>query len=93
MSAVGLLNLEELLALLAHVHMVVASSTGPLHVASAVGTRVVGIYRSVAPFWPERWGPVGSGHAVCATSQILETGGLDVHVSDVLAAVGSCPRL
>lgn len=90
-SVVGLLNLEELLALLAHVHVVVASSTGPLHVASAVGTRVVGIYRSEAPFWPERWGPVGSGHTVCATSEILETGGLDVHVSDVLAAVGPCP--
>jgi ADP-heptose:LPS heptosyltransferase len=41
---------------------VVANSTGPLHLGSAVGTKVVGIYPAAEINSPIRWGPFGPGH-------------------------------
>ena len=53
----GRLDLEQLAALLAQASLVVSNSTGPLHLADALGTRVIGLY---SPFFyssPRRWGP------------------------------------
>jgi ADP-heptose:LPS heptosyltransferase len=55
----GRLTVTELAAALASLDLLVASSTGPLHLAAAVGTRVVGIYCSHPAGSPERWGPLG----------------------------------
>jgi ADP-heptose:LPS heptosyltransferase len=55
----GELDLEHLAALLSLAALVVANSTGPLHLADALGTKVIGLfspYRSAAPY---RWGPYG----------------------------------
>ncbi|MBU0983258.1 MAG: hypothetical protein KKA42_05275, partial [candidate division Zixibacteria bacterium] len=43
---------------------VVANSTGPLHLAVAVGTKVVGLFPGRRIMSPVRWGPVGKGHRV-----------------------------
>ncbi len=40
----------------------ISNSTGPLHLAAAVGTKVVGVYPAGRPFSPVRWGPWGPGH-------------------------------
>ena len=58
------LTLPELAAVLSRAALVVANSTGPLHIAAAAGTRVIGLYCPVAPCHPRRWGPYGPGHAV-----------------------------
>lgn len=53
----GRLDLGQLAALLARASLVVSNSTGPLHLAEALGTRVIGLY---SPFFyssPRRWGP------------------------------------
>ncbi len=55
----GTLTLPELAALLAQASLVVANSTGPLHLASALGTPVVGIYPQLTAMSPRRWGPYG----------------------------------
>lgn len=60
-SAAGRLNLPESAALLSRCACLVSSDTGPLHLATAVGTRVVGLYGSTDP---ARTGPVGRGHTV-----------------------------
>lgn len=57
------LTLPELAAVLSRAALVVANSTGPLHIAAA-GTRVIGLYCPVVPCHPRRWGPYGPGHAV-----------------------------
>jgi heptosyltransferase I len=49
-------NLRELAALLWRADLVVGADTGPLHLAAALGTRVVGLY---APTDPRRNGPYG----------------------------------
>ena len=39
--------------------LVIAPSTGPLHLAALVGTPVVGIYSPIRVNSPRRWGPLG----------------------------------
>lgn len=55
----GQLNVKELAALLGYSALVVANSTGPLHLAVAVGADVIGLYCPLLPCRPERWGPYG----------------------------------
>ncbi|WP_104207527.1 glycosyltransferase family 9 protein [Coxiella endosymbiont of Rhipicephalus microplus] len=54
LSLVGKSSLKELAAILSKVDVLLSPDTGPLHIAQAVGTPVVGLY-AVAP--PEKTGP------------------------------------
>jgi ADP-heptose:LPS heptosyltransferase len=54
---VNRLSLKELAAFLKTVDLFVSNSTGPLHLAAAVGTPVVGFYPPVRACSPQRWGP------------------------------------
>jgi lipopolysaccharide heptosyltransferase II len=100
-SAAGWLSISESAALLARCACLVSSDTGPLHLATAVRTPVVGLFGSTDPL---RTGPVGRGHQVllkelsCApceekhcplgTRACMEAIGVD----DVLAAVRKATR-
>jgi ADP-heptose:LPS heptosyltransferase len=55
----GETDLRTLAAALSMADVVVANSTGPLHLAVAVGTKVVGLYPGKAVMSPQRWGPLG----------------------------------
>jgi ADP-heptose:LPS heptosyltransferase len=55
------LTLPEMAAFLSRAKLLVANSTGPLHIATAVGTRTVGLYCPMIPCHPKRWGPYGPG--------------------------------
>jgi ADP-heptose:LPS heptosyltransferase len=55
----GRLSLGELMSFLSRVDGLVAASTGPLHLAAAVGINALGIYPSIRPMHPGRWAPVG----------------------------------
>lgn len=58
-------DIHELAALLAEARLVVAGDTGPLHLAAAFGTRVVGLFGSTDP---ARNGPLPRGLVVQAAS-------------------------
>jgi ADP-heptose:LPS heptosyltransferase len=60
----GETDLRTLAAVLSLAKVVVANSTGPLHLAVAVGTRVVGLYPSKKAMSPVRWGPLGKDDIV-----------------------------
>jgi heptosyltransferase-1 len=47
-------SLGDLLALASRATLIVSGDTGPVHLAAAVGTPIVGLY---GPTWPERNGP------------------------------------
>jgi heptosyltransferase III len=51
--------LREFLGLLAAGDVMVAPSTGPLHMAAALGLAAVGIYPPAPTMGPRRWGPLG----------------------------------
>ncbi|TFH01072.1 MAG: lipopolysaccharide heptosyltransferase family protein [Calditrichales bacterium] len=58
-NLLGQFNLEELAVLLKSAKLMVANSTGPLHLAVAMGTLVLGFYPIAPSLGPERWGPFG----------------------------------
>ena len=55
----GKFELPEFLALLAAADGIVAGSTGPLHLAAALGRHALGLYPPIQPMHPGRWGPLG----------------------------------
>jgi heptosyltransferase III len=52
------LSLREFAAFIQTAKLFVANSTGPLHIAAAVGTPVIGLYPPVRVMSPQRWGPL-----------------------------------
>ncbi|MCX6249191.1 MAG: glycosyltransferase family 9 protein [Bacteroidetes bacterium] len=55
----GKLTLEELIAHIRSCDGIIAASTGPLHIAAAMGKYALGLYAPMRPIWPERWAPIG----------------------------------
>lgn len=55
----GRMNLSEFISFIAACNALVAASTGPLHIATALGKTAVGIYPSIRPMHAGRWGPLG----------------------------------
>ncbi len=55
----GKLDFSQLIAFIANSDGLVAASTGPLHIAAAVGIKAIGIYPSIRPMHPGRWAPLG----------------------------------
>ena len=55
----GRLSLQQFIRFLGMVDGLVAASTGPLHIAAALGKKAVGIYPPIKPMHPGRWAPLG----------------------------------
>ncbi len=65
----GKLNLAQLIALIEKSLGLVACSTGPLHIAAALGKPAIGIYSPMHPIHPGRWAPVGTRAEVLALNK------------------------
>ena len=55
----GIFNLKQFIYFLSVTDGIVASSTGPLHIAAALGKFAVGLYSPERPVFPQRWAPIG----------------------------------
>ncbi len=55
----GKLSLSELISFIASCDGMVAASTGPLHIAAALGKFALGLYAPMKPIYPKRWAPLG----------------------------------
>ncbi len=56
----GLLDLSQLAIFLSRCHLLISNDSGPVHMASAVGTSVISIFGRRQPgLSPRRWGPLG----------------------------------
>ena len=68
----GRTDVAQLIALLAAADGFVGASTGPLHLAAAVGAHALGLFPHRRPMHPGRWAPIGPhadvlvGEAPCA---------------------------
>jgi len=60
----GETTLKQLAALLGSVDVVVSNDSGPMHVAAALGTPVVGIFTCTSPLLS---GPAGAMHELIST--------------------------
>lgn len=56
----GKMSLDQMIAFISRVDGLVACSTGPLHLAAALGKYAWGIYPPVRPMHPGRWAPLGT---------------------------------
>jgi ADP-heptose:LPS heptosyltransferase len=74
-------ELSQLAAVMAEARLCVANSTGPLHLAAAVDTPVLGLYPFERVCHPRRWGPLGRRGIVLTPQQ-------DPHCGD--CASGAC---
>ena len=62
----GQYNLDTFITLIEQSDCLIASGTGPVHIAAATGITTIGLYPPVRPIHPGRWGPLGSdAHALC----------------------------
>ena len=59
-TAFGELSLRELAAVLTNMSAFVSSSTGPMHIAAAVGTPTVSMFCPLTACSPKLWGPLGN---------------------------------
>lgn len=65
----GVLTLAEMIALLDIATLMIAGSTGTLHVAAALGTPVIGLYPNTPSISARRWGPLSHNSIVISPSQ------------------------
>ena len=61
---VGATTLRELAGILSTADVFVGNSSGPMHLAAAVSTQVVGLFSPITVEGPTRWGPIGEHHRV-----------------------------
>jgi len=79
----GKTTLKQLAALLKRCRLLVSGDSGPAHLASAVGTPVIAIFRNDIPAkCAKRWGPWGKGNFVIEKSRLS-----DISVDEVLSKV------
>lgn len=53
----GMFNLGELVALINRADLLIANSTGPIHIAAALGKHVIGFFPKIKAQSPARWAP------------------------------------
>ena len=58
-SLLGELSLDEFIAFISLADGLVAASTGPLHIAAALGKTAIRLYAPRKPIHPDRWAPIG----------------------------------
>jgi ADP-heptose:LPS heptosyltransferase len=67
LSLTGTTSLLQLGAVLEQCRVLVSGDTGPLHLATAVGTKVIGLFGAADPL---RTGPIGIGHHVIRAQSV-----------------------
>ena len=96
----GKLSLDELISFINLADGLVAASTGPLHIASALGKHAMGIYSPMRPIHPVRWAPLGENAKVFVAEKVCEdcrkmdscacmTGILPSEVNEYLLSIAS----
>lgn len=63
-TAFGELSLRELAAVLRNMGVFISSSTGPMHIAAAVGTPTVSMFCPLTACSPKLWGPLGNSSSI-----------------------------
>ncbi len=84
-NLMGQMSLQELIAFVNSADGLVAASTGPLHIAAALGIRAVGLYTPQEPMHPGRWAPLGTNSIALVADHHPQPGEyLNISVKSVL---------
>jgi len=86
----GKSSLGELITFISKCDVLVACSTGPLHIAAVLGIKAIGLYTDLRPMHPGRWAPLGKDSFVI-TMKITEEPQLqdirNIKVDDVIEII------
>ena len=86
----GQMTLDELIAFIAASDVLVAASTGPLHIAGITNIRAVGLFSSKRPIHFGRWKPLGNTVLVFEDKKSSDLSQpLDIPLRDILRTVES----
>ncbi len=55
----GKLSLQQFIAFINQCDVLIAASTGPLHIAAALEKKAIGLFAPMRPIHPGRWKPIG----------------------------------
>ena len=81
----GKTTLVELASMLKKSKLLISGDSGPVHLACAVGTPVIALFRNDIPCkGPKRWGPWGEGNVVIEKRSLL-----DISVDEVMKAIST----
>lgn len=69
-SVSGLFNLQQFIAFINVADVLIAASTGPLHIAAALNKKAIGLFSPMRPIFPTRWAPLGKNVSVIVKKQI-----------------------
>ena len=88
-SFISTLSLKEFAAFIQTAKLFVANSTGPLHIAAAVGVPVIGFYPPVRVMSPKRWGPLTDKKIIFVpdSAQCLRCKGDDCQGNDCMEQI------
>ncbi len=78
-STAGMFSLNELFCLLKHLNVFIASDTGPMHMAAAIGTRTIGLF---GPNTPVRRAPYGPKN-ISIYHPLLKEPCINVHKDEI----------
>jgi len=56
----GQMSLLQFVTFISYADALVASGTGPLHIAATFGIETIGIFPPIKPIHPQRWQPIGN---------------------------------
>lgn len=83
----GKLSLKELMELINFSQVIIAASTGPLHIAAALGKRVIGLYSPKRPIHAGRWQPIGRHATFKVAEKHPGNGHLEIDPNEIIADV------
>jgi ADP-heptose:LPS heptosyltransferase len=69
----GKFSLPQLISFISQADGLIASGTGPLHIAAMAGINTLGLFPSVRPIHPGRWAPLGK------KAEFMESGTVDIN--------------
>lgn len=83
----GKLNLSQLIAFISRCETLVACSTGPMHLSGILGLKTIGLFSSIKPIHPGRWGALGKKVTNLVSPNLQHKTIAAIEVDDVLAAI------
>jgi ADP-heptose:LPS heptosyltransferase len=88
LDTTGRFDLAELIRFVKQCDVFIAASTGPLHIAAALGIHAVGLYSPKRPIHPGRWSPVGKNACfICASEHPKKGDSLSISADEVLQVI------
>ncbi|MDX1351335.1 MAG: glycosyltransferase family 9 protein, partial [Putridiphycobacter sp.] len=84
----GKLSLAQLIAFIAKSNLLVAASTGPLHLAGLCNIQTIGLFTARRPLHPGRWKPLGKHvHIIIESKESARYELLNISVKSVAAKI------